>query len=269
MINEKKILEISQYIHSFIDEVDKLSMQYFNSDIPLDVITKTDGSFVTLADQKIEDYITSKIIQFDPNHAILGEERGQKNNDNDNDYIWIIDPIDATNNYLKGIPIWATLISCIYRNEVISTIVSAPAMDFRLFANINQGSYKQIISLNTVKRINVSKNMDLNDSYMLYGSYSLASQVYGSNFEKLLLSTKRQRGFGDFYGHSLVAEGASDFMVDTQLHIWDIAPFLLILKEAGGAIEFTGDFSIDSIGNAISANSLITLDKVKSIITKI
>lgn len=244
-------------------DVDRESSAFFKKYHSLDIETKQDDSLVTNADKDIEALIIDKLLEYDNAYNIIGEEQGYINNNSE--FSWIIDPIDATNNFIRGIPIWATLISCIYNDECIASIVSAPAMQMQWYAAKDTGAFH--ITGNKVNRLEVSKKTSLDQSQVLYGSLDLATDAWGKdNFLNMLSNASRSRGFGDFYGHCLIAEGSAEIMLDADLKIWDVAPFLLLIPESGGVIEYTGELSADSVGEAISANSSDIKDQVMNLL---
>ena len=263
MISQDKISDISKHLLSIINDIDSQSASFFKKYHSLDIEKKQDDSFVTNADREIEALIMDKLLNYDNRYNIIGEEQGYLNNGSE--FSWVIDPIDATNNFIRGIPIWATLISCFFNDECIASIVSAPAMQIQWYAAKNTGAFQ--IADNKVRRMQVSEKTSLAESQILYGSLDLATTTWGKDtFLNALNHAGRSRGFGDFYGHCLVAEGSAEIMLDADLKIWDIAPFLLLIPEAGGAIEYTGGFTDNSVGEAITANNNYLKEEIKKLL---
>ena len=242
---------------TFLKEItaisDKISMDYFYKQTDMNISVKNDGSFVTEADKQIEDHLRNSIFDKFPDHSILGEEQGETISSN-NDYRWIIDPIDGTHGFMRGLPIWATLIALEHSGEIIVSMISAPALNSKWWAGIGHGSYK---SLNGEEfRINTSNINSLKDSQMLYTGIKECGEKW-SGFDKILDSVWRERGVGDFWGHCLIAEGASEIMLDPIVNIWDVASLYLLVREANGIMsDEKGDLKYSS-GHAISSNKHI------------
>ena len=199
---------------SLADDADAIALARFRAR-DLSVSTKPDLTPVTEADRAVETALRERLRRERPGEPVLGEEEGGEDASG-----WILDPIDGTRNYSRGIPVWATLIA--YRDEV--AVVSAPALGRRWWAERDGGAW-----LNG-ERITVSAIGTLEDATLLY---ALDRQPPARAYDAWHL-----RGFGDFWAHMLVAEGAAEAAFDAQgLAIWDEAPLALILGEAGGRFE--------------------------------
>lgn len=198
---------------SLADDADTISMARFGAD-DLQVETKPDLTPVSEADRLVESTLRARIEQERPGEAVLGEEEGGDASG------WIIDPIDGTRNYTRGIPIWATLIA--FEDRV--AVVSAPALGRRWWAKRGDGAYAN------GNRIHVSAVDKIEDATLLY---ALDRPVPERAWDAWHL-----RGFGDFWAHMLVAEGAAEVAVDALgLALWDTAPIGVILEEAGGRFD--------------------------------
>lgn len=198
---------------SLADDADTIAMARFRA-ADLKVETKPDLTPVSEADRLVESTLRARIEQERPGEAVLGEEEGGNGSG------WIIDPIDGTRNYTRGIPIWATLIA--FEDRV--AVVSAPALGRRWWAARGQGAYAD------GHRIHVSAITRLEDATLLY---ALDRPVPERAWDAWHL-----RGFGDFWAHMLVAEGAAEVAVDAiGLAVWDTAPLGVILEEAGGRFD--------------------------------
>jgi histidinol-phosphatase len=198
---------------SLADDADTISMARFRA-ADLQVETKPDLTPVSEADRLVESTLRGRIEQERPGEAVLGEEEGG------NASGWVIDPIDGTRNYTRGIPIWATLIA--FEDRV--AVVSAPALGRRWWAKRGEGAYAN------GKRIHVSAIDTIEDATLLY---ALDRPVPERAWDAWHL-----RGFGDFWAHMLVAEGAAEVAVDALgLALWDTAPLGVILEEAGGRFD--------------------------------
>ena len=199
---------------SLADDADTISMARFRA-ADLHVETKPDLTPVSEADRLVESTLRGRIAQERPAEAVLGEEEGGEDTSG-----WILDPIDGTRNYTRGIPVWATLIA--YAERI--AVVSAPALGRRWWAERGSGAFAD------GEPIHVSGVGTLEHATILYG---LERPPPARAYEAWHV-----RGFGDFWAHMLVAEGAADAAFDASgLKIWDWAPLKVILEEAGGRYE--------------------------------
>jgi histidinol-phosphatase len=207
------------------DVADKISMTYFSKDPETSM--KADGTLVTIADREIEDAIRTRIRDAFPEHAILGEEKGLEGDPGGP--IWIVDPIDGTNNYSLGIPVFATLIALRKEGTSRLGVVSAPALGERYEAAESTGARMN------GQAIRVSSISSLGDAGVCIGSYRrMVTYGYGDALEQIMKVCRRDRGFGDFWGHMLVARGSVEVMAEPNLNIWDVAALEVIVNEAGG-----------------------------------
>ena len=215
------------------EAADEISMKYFTRDPETSV--KKDGSVVTVADKEIEALIRRRIRDTFPSHAILGEETGLEGDAEAP--IWIVDPIDGTNNYASGIPIFGTLIALRVNGHTEVGVASAPALGERYDAATGDGARMN------GKPIQVSKVDAMSDAVICIGSYRrMRKRGYREQLDQIFADCKRDRGFGDFWGYMLVAKGAAEVMLEPNLNMWDIAALEVIVNEAGGrASTFTGD----------------------------
>jgi histidinol-phosphatase len=224
--------------------------------LDLKITTKPDNTPVTDADRAVEEAIRGAIATTYPTDTIVGEEFGDSRSptDSHNRY-WVIDPIDGTKNFLRGVPTWATLIALVADGQVVVSVVSSPALYRRWYATRGHGAY--LLENSTPPRqLHVSGVQTIADASIAYSDF----QGWGDRrkaFEALLDSAWRTRGVGDFWSHMLVAEGAVDAAIEPSLALWDMAALDLIVTEAGG--RFTSLDGIDGpFGrNAISSNSKI------------
>ena len=192
-----------------------------------DVEKKADNSPVTIADKQAEQLIRQMVTQHFPDDGFLGEEFGDQ--PGGSGFRWVIDPIDGTRSFVRHIPIWATLIGLEYRGEQIGGIAYIPVFDQMYRALRGDGA-----NVND-HRIQVSTEDQLSESLMCYSSIRwFQSAGREKTFLELVSKTQRQRGFGDFYGFVLVAEGAADLMLEHGVHEWDVSALKAIVEEAGG-----------------------------------
>jgi histidinol-phosphatase len=203
----------------------QLALRYF--DQPIQVEWKSDHSPVTVADREAEQFLRDTLHRAFPDDGFLGEEYGDT--PGGSGFRWVLDPIDGTRNFVRGIPVWATLVGLEYKGEQIAGVAEAPALRTTWRALRGDGAYRGD------RRIHVSDVTDLSKSLLFYSSLSWFLKAGKQDaFLELTRITERQRGFGDFYGHVLVADGAGEIMVEHGVHAWDIAALKPIVEEAGG-----------------------------------
>lgn len=235
------------FAHHLANLADTITMDAFGSDIRVD--TKPDGTPVTEADQATETALRSEIGSSFPDHAVLGEEEGSTG---DGSHRWILDPIDGTKNYAAGIPIWATLIALEVDGEIVCGVVSAPAIDERFAAARGAGAVCNGAPLA------VSTVASLDEARICYTSYrSFTHAGRRDGFQRLCERARWARGFGDFWGHMLVASGRADVMAEPVVNVWDLAALIVIVEEAGGRFtDLDGQRRIDS-GSALTTNGAL------------
>ena len=245
---ESDLLRWRETALSLADEADKMSLAGFRRDVK--VSTKPDKSLVTEVDQAIERMIRSRLNTEYARAGIIGEEEGTEAADAS--VCWYVDPIDGTHNYVRGVPIFATLLAVAVDGELQLAVVSAPALRERWVAWRGGGAWRG------KDRISVSKVATIADSQILYGSRrdDIASGQF-PGFDEVMEAAWRTRGFGDFWGYMLVAEGAAEAMLETGAHPWDWAAPLVIVEEAGGRFTTAaGERAIDG-ASAVATNGLI------------
>jgi histidinol-phosphatase len=191
------------------------------------IIWKSDKSPVTVADRSAEKHLRDVLLAAFPSDGFLGEEYGDR--PGTSDYRWIVDPIDGTRSFVRGIPHWATLVGLEYRGEAIAGVAVEPVANRTYRALRGDGTYRDD------QRVHVSAVHRLDESLMFYSSLSWFIRAGKQDeFLRLVTLTQRQRGFGDYYGHLLVAQGSGEFMVEYGVHPWDVAALKPIVEEAGG-----------------------------------
>lgn len=232
------------------DIADRISLERFQA-VDLIVDTKPDLTPVTEADQAVERELRAAIEIARPDDAVLGEEYGSTGS---GERTWILDPIDGTKNYVRGVPVWATLIGLREADTVTVGVVSAPALGRRWWAATGCGAWATAPHSTKPRALAVSAVADLADASL---SYSDAIDWPESGLSALLAQTWRQRGYGDFWSHVLVAEGAVDIAGEPRLAIHDMAALIPIIREAGG--EITGFAGGDPLaeGNALTTNGAL------------
>jgi len=229
---------------SLADEADAITMRYFQS-MMLTVRTKSDRTPVSEADEAVERMIRERLERERPDDGILGEEFGARGEATRR---WIIDPIDATKNYVRGIPVFATLIAL----DGLVGVVSAPAIGRRWWASRGDGAFCN------GKAIHVSAIGNINDAQLCYDDITGFERFgIGRRFLDLVRRCGRTRGFGDFWSHMLVAEGAAEIAVEPELAHWDMAALKIIVEEAGGRFtNLDGEARADG-GSGLSTNGLL------------
>lgn len=216
------------------DAADEITMRYFQS-ATLSVRTKSDRTPVSEADEAVERMIRERLAKERPDDGIVGEEFGSETRARN----WIIDPIDATKNYVRGIPVFATLIAL---DDQVG-VVSAPALQRRWWASRGDGAFSN------GQRIHASRVDTIESAY--------ADLPYGDDTAPLIRRCGRTRCFGDFWQHLLVAEGSIDIAFDPIAAWWDMAPILVIVEEAGGRFtNLAGEARADG-GSGVSTNGLL------------
>ncbi|MFN2594723.1 MAG: inositol monophosphatase, partial [Actinomycetota bacterium] len=217
---------------------------------------KGDGTWVTEADWAAEAQIRLRIARVFPEHNILGEEEGLTaaggGKPAEGAPCWIVDPIDGTNNFISGIPIWATLIALRVDDVTIAGVAQAPALGELYEGAIDLGARLNGTSIfvSTVDRIKDA-------SFAYAGVKDLYDAGLQPMFESLTSDCKRSRGFGDFWGHMLVARGAMDIMIEPELNLWDVAALQPIVSEAGGRLTDLSGGEWRTRGPCITTNSAL------------
>lgn len=209
-----------------------VALRYFDCDI--EVEWKSDQSPVTVADRETEQAVRAVLQCAFPHDGFLGEELGDQ--PGTTGFRWIIDPIDGTRNFVRGIPVWATLVGLECRGEQIAGVVEAPALGQSYRALRGDGAYRG------ERRIRVSEISTLQEAQFFTSSPSWFMKSGAIEpFLDLVRRTQRHRGFGDFYGFMLVAQGSGEFMLEYGIHAWDVAALKPIVEEAGGCYsDWTG-----------------------------
>ncbi|GGP00163.1 histidinol-phosphatase [Nonomuraea glycinis] len=216
--------------HVMADAADDLTMRRFKA-VDLKVETKPDLTPVSDADRAVEETIRGTLRRARPRDAVVGEEFGKTGWGARS---WVVDPIDGTKNYVRGVPVWATLIALMEYGKVVVGVVSAPALGRRWWASTEGGAWTGR-SLTKATRMRVSSVSSLSDasfSYSSFGGWEKTGRL--DNFLDLSRACWRTRAYGDFWSHMMVAEGSVDLSAEPELSPWDMAALTVIVQEAGG-----------------------------------
>lgn len=235
----------------------EIALRYFRTD--LEVERKLDQSPVTIADRECERRIVEVIRSAFPDHSVLGEELGARAGDT---HKWIVDPIDGTKSFIRGIPLFASLIALEEEGEVTTGVIYAPATGDLLYAQRGFGAF------DANGRVQVSARATLASSMLVFGGASVLRRAgHWDAYERLVDASARQRGYGDYFGYTFIARGQAEAMIDVDLKPWDLAAIKIIIEEAGGRFtDFDGTPTIYS-GSAIASNGHVH-DEIRSLLQK-
>lgn len=227
------------------DAADEITMARFRA-ADLVVDSKPDRTPVTDADTAVEDTVREILAELRPDDAVVGEERGGTAGDG---RAWVLDPIDGTKNFLRGNPVWATLIALVDKGEPIVGVVSSPAMPRRWWGSAGGGAWCG------ERRLRVSGVAELGDAYL--STTHLGTWEPKDRYLALVDACWENRAFGDFWQHMLVAEGAIDLAAEPIVNAWDLAALQVIVTEAGG--RFTGLNGVTGFdhGDVLASNGLL------------
>ncbi|MBV9098131.1 MAG: histidinol-phosphatase [Frankiaceae bacterium] len=213
------------------------------------VETKPDLTPVTDADRAIEDALRRTLAAERPDDAVVGEEAGTTGA---GPRTWIVDPIDGTKNFVRGVPVWATLIALQAHGDVVVGVVSAPALQRRWWAARGDGAWTQ--GPHGPRRLAVSRVSNLGDAFVSYSSLN----GWGTRgILDLCDRAWRTRAFGDFWSHVLVAEGAVDVSCEPEVSLWDLAALQPIVEEAGGRFSDLSRLGRPDGGSVVCTNGLL------------
>ena len=273
MSNEMSSIDLQDDLalaHALADLADSISLDRYQAQ-DLVITTKPDNTPVTDADRAVETAIREALATHRHTDGLVGEEFGSDKGTSGR--YWVIDPIDGTKNFMRGVPTWATLIALVQVNssgveEVVVGIASAPALARRWSAAKGHGAFVRFIAGNiddvseefdassSEKKISVSKVGALSDASISYSDFV----GWGDRlepFQKMLATAWRTRGIGDFWSHMLVAEGAVDIAIEPKLAVWDMAALDIIVREAGGTFTNTAGQNGPFGGSGVSTNGLL------------
>lgn len=236
--------------HVLADDADSITESRFRS-LDLHVMNKPDLTPVTDADEAVEESIRRTLSRVRSRDAITGEEQGSSGHSQRR---WIFDPIDGTKNFVRGVPVWATLISLVVDDEVVLGVVSAPLLQRRWWASTGNGAWTGR-SLLKATRCQVSDVRRLEDASLSYASLSgWDERDRLDDFLSLMRRCWRTRAYGDFWSYMLLAEGAVDLVAEPELQVYDMAALDVIVREAGGRFSSLDGTDGPFGGNALASN---------------
>ena len=273
MSNDKSSIDLTDDLalaHALADLADAISLDRYQAQ-DLVITTKPDNTPVTDADRAVETAIREALATHRQTDGLVGEEFGSDKGTSGR--YWVIDPIDGTKNFMRGVPTWATLIALVRVDEagveeVIVGIASAPALARRWSAAKGHGAFVRFTpgtiddlsedfdSIPSEKKISVSQVAALSDASISYSDFV----GWGDRlepFQKMLANAWRTRGIGDFWSHMLVAEGAVDVAIEPSLALWDMAALDIIVREAGGTFTNTAGQNGPFGGSGVSTNGVL------------
>jgi histidinol-phosphatase len=234
------------------EQADAQTMDRFGA-LDLRVDTKPDLTPVTDADQGVESMIRDVLSDERPDDVILGEEFGGTAVFAGRQ--WVVDPIDGTKNFVRGVPVWATLIALLDDGVPVVGVISAPAMGRRWWAGRGEGAFTSFGGRS--RRISVSGVEHIASASLTYSDLTTGWDGLRSRFLELTDEVWRVRGYGDFWSYCLVAEGAVDVAVEPEVKLWDLAALDILVREAGGAFTSLDGAAGPHGGSAVATNGLL------------
>jgi histidinol-phosphatase len=239
-----------------VDLADAITTSRFGAS-DLAVETKPDMTPVTEADRRVEREVRDLIAELRPDDAVLGEEYDSPGVDGA-ERRWIIDPIDGTKGYVRGLPVWATLLALQVADELTVGVVSAPALGRRWWASRGSGAFVRSGDQGDAQQLRVSGVTGLGDAQLCFGGLEEWEEVgRPESLLELGRACWRSRGFGDFWGYMIVAEGGAEIMLDPVASVWDLAAPLAIVEEAGGVFTDLSGARTPEGGDALATNGLV------------
>jgi histidinol-phosphatase len=233
------------------DQADALTLDRFGA-LDLHVDTKPDLTPVTDADRSAETLLREALAKHRPDDPILGEEYGGTTVFSGRQ--WVIDPIDGTKNFVRGVPVWATLIALLRDGVPVVGVVSAPALQRRWWAGDGEGAFVSVAG-GAPRRISVSSVADIESASLSLSSFTgWATLGLRDRLIDLTDTVWRVRGFGDFWSYCLVAEGAVDIAAEPEVSLWDLAALSILVREAGGTFTSLDGADGPHGGNAVATN---------------
>jgi histidinol-phosphatase len=235
------------------DRADVISMGIFQGDVRVSI--KADTTPVTQADTEVEAMVRARVAEVFPGDRVLGEEEG--GDALGPGRVWIVDPIDATKNFARGIPVFSTLIALQIDGEPVLGVASAPAIGERYEAVRGGGARFNGAPMRVSDRTTVAA------SQIFFAGLDVWFSPGFEGVAGVLLEAERTRGFGDFWGHLLVARGAGELCMEPELRIWDYAALKVIVEEAGGRMTTLGGEPVHDRSSVMSTNGFLHEELVR------
>ncbi len=234
------------------DEADALTLARFGA-LDLRIETKPDLTPVTDADKSAEELLRGLLAANRPDDTVMGEEFGGTAVFEGRQ--WVLDPIDGTKNFVRGVPVWSTLIALLQDGAPTVGVVSAPALARRWWASSGEGAFMSFNGAS--RRISVSGVATLDAASMSFSDLTTGWQERRTHFLELTDAVWRVRGYGDFWSYCLVAEGAVDIVAEPEVKLWDLAPLDILIREAGGQFTSVEGSPGPHGGSAVATNGLL------------
>jgi histidinol-phosphatase len=242
---KSELSELMDFAVDLASGAGDITLQYFLK--KPETSTKSDGSYVTIADRQAESYLRRRIAETFPDDGILGEEEGESHGRSGRR--WIVDPIDGTFAFVHGVPFYGVLIAIEIEGEMAVGVINIPALGEIVSAAKGLGCFFN------GEPARVSSTAELKDALLLSTSFSACARYgFGRAAEVLQSRARASRTWGDCYGYVLVATGRADVMLDPVMNLWDCAPLLPIMEEAGGTFTDWRGVRTASGGNSIATN---------------
>jgi histidinol-phosphatase len=236
------------------DQADAVTMERFGA-LDLRVDTKPDLTPVTDADRSVENALRDVLSQDRPDDPVLGEEFGGTPTFEGRQ--WVIDPIDGTKNFVRGVPVWASLIALLQDGVPVVGVASAPALQRRWWAGAGEGTFASFAG-GPPRRVSVSAVGELESASLSFSSLSgWANRGVRDRFIELTDTVWRVRGYGDFLSYCLLAEGAVDIAAEPEVSLWDLAALDIVVREAGGVFTSLDGTPGPHGGNVVATNGLL------------
>ncbi len=250
-----------RFAHVLADAADDITMRRFKA-LDLSVQAKPDLTPVTDADLATEESLRNVLRRARPRDAMLGEEYGKTGTSS---RCWVIDPIDGTKNFVRGVPVWATLIGLMAEGDVTVGVVSAPALGRRWWGAVGGGAWtgRSLTKAAACRVSEVARLADASLSYSGLGTWADCDRL--DAFIGLARSVWRTRAYGDFWSHVLVAEGAVDISAESEVSLWDLAALQIIVTEAGGVFTDLSGNATPGGGSVLCSNGLLHDDALSAL----
>ncbi|HEY2962840.1 MAG TPA: histidinol-phosphatase [Pyrinomonadaceae bacterium] len=254
--NKDELNELLEFAVQLARGAGDMTLKYFRR--RPETSTKADGSYVTIADREAESYLRSQIAERFPDDGVLGEEEGEHKGSSGRR--WIVDPIDGTFAFVHGVPFYGVLIALEVDGNPVVGVVNIPALNEMVSAANGCGCFLN----GELARVSSTKRLE--DALLLATNFRTCAQYgFGRAAELLQARARSSRTWGDCYGYVLVATGRADVMLDPVMNLWDCAPLLPIMEEAGGTFsDWRGVRTING-GNSIATNGVL-FDEVMSLV---